>query len=68
MLSRGSQSQKDRFSKVSVEIELTYESINQNNGCLGLGEGKNWNKTAFKGDENVLHGGRGAVYLGVYIF
>lgn len=41
MLSKGSQSQKDRFSKVSVEIALTYESINQNNGCLGLAEGKN---------------------------
>ena len=49
-------------------MELTYESINQNNGCLGLAEGKNWNKTIFKGDDNVLHGGRDAVYLGVYIF
>lgn len=27
MLSKGSQSQKGRFSKVSVKIELTYESI-----------------------------------------
>ena len=41
MLSKGSQSQKGRFSKVSVNTELTYESINQNNGCLGLAEGKN---------------------------
>lgn len=50
-----------------MQIKLLYEHRNQNNGCLGGGEGEDRNKKMFQGTNSALYVDM-VLFTRVYIF